>query len=191
MITSIGFRCFLQNWLYKKCKDDNLPYYENILSCIAAYPINWDIDIVGKYISNYDWFCEEFLNTCKVDNSEFISEQLGCRIHYSSKMNLQQMCDNLKQSDVVLVRLWKNKDTHTEMQYYLDCLNSIINKKFQLIGFTCNIDQDYISDGYRIVKIENTMDFDENERKYVSCWYVLYNDIQVLENVWNGIKQFA
>ena len=45
------------------------------------------------------------------------------------------MCDNLKQSDVVLVRLWKNKDTHTEMQYYLDCLNS-----FQLIGFTCNID---------------------------------------------------
>ena len=50
------------------------------------------------------------------------------------------MCDNLKQSDVVLVRLWKNKDTHTEMQYYLDCLNSIINKKFQLIGFTCNID---------------------------------------------------
>ena len=191
MITSIGIHCFLQNWLYKKCKEENLPYFENIFSRIAAYPINWDIDIVGKYISNYDWFCEEFLNTCKVDNSEFISEQLGCRIHYSSKMNLQQMCDNLKQSDVVLVRLWKNKDTHTEMQYYLDCLNSIINKKFQLIGFTCNIDQDYISDGYRIVKIENTMDFDENERKYVPCWYVSYNDIQVLENVWNGIKQFA
>lgn len=56
---------------------------------MAAYPINWNIDIAEKYISNYDWFCDEFLKTDRCHGDEFISEQFGCKIHYSKNMDLK------------------------------------------------------------------------------------------------------
>ena len=55
------------------------------------------------------------------------------------------MCDNLKHSDVVLVRLigWK---FHEKMKYYNRYLSSIINKQFKLIGFNRVIESDFVSD---------------------------------------------
>lgn len=192
MITSIGRHCFLQNWLYKKHKDNNLLYVENIFSRIVAYDKNWKTDIVKKYISRYDWFCETFLKTGHVVGWEFISEELQCRIHYSSKMNLHQMCYNLKYADVVLVLL-RNDDCHEQIKYYKKQLASIINKPFKLIGFTNGINQDFISNDYQLIAIQDTMYWnkDKNENLYVPHWHVSDHDIQIFENVWNNIKQFV
>lgn len=158
---------------------------------MAAYPINWNIDIAVKYISNYDWFCDEFLKTGRCHDNEFISEQLGCKIHYSKNMDLKQICDNLKHSDVVLVRL-KCWEFHKKMKYYNRYLSSIINKPFKLIGFNQVIESDFVSDQYSIYKMDiNSMIFTNGNQQYVKGWDLSEHDIQVLENVWNDIKQFA
>ena len=78
------------------------------------------------------------------------------------------------------------------MKYYNRYLSSIINKPFKLIGFNQVIESDFVSDQYSIYKMDiNSMIFTNGNQQYVKGWDLSEHDIQVLENVWNDIKQFA
>lgn len=196
MITSIGNSyCFLQSFLYFKFKNESLFFTDNILSRIAPYPENWGIDIVQECLSNYDVFCKDFLNTGEVIIStdhgpEYISKTCKCKIHYSKKMNLKQMCLNLTNADIVLIRL-RFGDPILELKSKCKLLQKIINKDFKIIAFSADIAS--------IKKIDNSIIYPWNcpvfktkdDIDYVPGWKVSNSDVILLENIWSNIKQYA
>lgn len=195
-ITSIGEGCFLQNWLLTKFIENNIDYYENILSRIAKYnPISFEPIILDK-LQNYQNFYQNFQKTSKIiltkDNSrDLVSDVEHCRIHYSDKMNLEEMYNNLFSSYIFLY-YWPYFINKVNLIKHLtdinQCLTILLNHDFSLICFTPRIDNDITTELFQIIRFpaDEKICYDKKQStSYVKYWNVPNTIKNILEKQWN------
>ena len=189
MITTIGEGCFLQNWLHMKAKQAGIQYSENMLSRLAAYnPDIWNKSVVLEKLQRYDDFCSNFLKTGKIVKNTFVSDEEHCKLHFSHKMHLEKLCNNLKTANVVLylARFQNNNaEALANINAVYENLRKVSNAFF--VAFSRFAKTTKVNDKFQIVYLPNDCTYTDNETAYVPHWNVSEKNQDILEKSFQKI----
>ena len=211
IVTSIGERCFLQNWLWKQHQDGVLEYHENTLSSLQEYPYpsKYPVNITPDKLSRYDDFCKSFQETCKEEDISghkwLVSKEEGCMTHYIKNINWKDRQECFKHADVVLyTQMFKHPgvtpdELAEKMMEYTKKVNPNDPKFVMFSPFAEGSSSP--TSGCYVLRIDecpywdlksweksNKKETPDPEYEYLKGWHVKPHDVEMIENVLSALK---